>query len=74
MKVEIRLFATLRTDRFKKEERSVEEGTTVQVIVDDLNIPHEDIAILLVNGRDGELSSPLKDGDTVSLFPPVGGG
>jgi molybdopterin converting factor small subunit len=74
MDIEIRLFATLRQDRFKKALRDYEAASTVETIVDDLKIPVEDIAILLVNGRDGYLSTVLKEGDVVSIFPPVGGG
>lgn len=74
MNVEVRLFATLRNERFKKEKREYPEGTIVQVIIDDLDIPHDDIAILLVNGRDGYLTTTLKHEDTLSVFPPVGGG
>jgi molybdopterin converting factor small subunit len=29
---------------------------------------------LLINGRDGKLDTSLVENDTVSLFPPVGGG
>lgn len=74
MIVEVRLFATLRLDRFKKEHRDYPEGVTIESILDDLMIPSEDIAILLVNGRDAHMLTTLIEGDRVSLFPPVGGG
>lgn len=74
MNIEVRLFATLRAGRFKKENRVYDIGSTVQVIIDDLNIPHDDIAIILVNGRDGLMTTQLNDADTLSVFPPVGGG
>ena len=74
MIVEVRLFATLRNDRFKKEQRTYPENTTVQVVMDDLNIPYEDIAILLKDGRDATLDTMLEEGCTLSVFPPVGGG
>jgi molybdopterin converting factor small subunit len=39
-----------------------------------LKIKEEDASILLLNGRDGNASRLLKDGDILALFPPVGGG
>ncbi|AVX21481.1 MULTISPECIES: MoaD/ThiS family protein [Carboxydocella] len=74
MKVTVKLFATLRTGRFKVETREYPEGTTVGRIVEELGIPEEELALILVNGRDVELEHQLTDGDTLSLFPPVGGG
>lgn len=73
MNIEIRLFATLRMGRFKKESRTYQE-TTPREILDELNIPEEDVAILLINGKDGLMDTNLKDGDVLSVFPPVGGG
>ena len=74
MKIEIRLFATLRNDRFKKENREVPVEMTPMGILNDLDIPKEDVAILLINGRDGAFDQPLKEEDVLSIFPPVGGG
>ncbi|HOJ78042.1 MAG TPA: MoaD/ThiS family protein [Bacillota bacterium] len=74
MKVKVRLFATLREGRSRESELEVPEATTVLDIINALNIPEEEVALLLINGRDGKLTSTLTEGDTVSLFPPVGGG
>jgi molybdopterin converting factor small subunit len=74
IKIEVRLFATLRNNRFKKDVKEFDEGTTPNVILKDLDIDYEDVAILLINGRDGLLDTVLEDGDTLSVFPPVGGG
>lgn len=73
MFIEVRLFATLRKGRFKKQKFEY-ETCTPQDILSHLKILHEDVAILLVNGRDGTFDQVLNDGDTVSIFPPVGGG
>ncbi len=43
-------------------------------VINELDIFEEDVAILLVNGRDGEFDQELREGDVVSVFPPVGGG
>lgn len=74
MNVKVRLFATLRQGRQKEMHIEVEENTFAHEIISMLRITKEEIAILLVNGRDGKLDSVLKDGDVISLFPPVGGG
>lgn len=74
MTIKIKLFATLRQGRGKEMNIEKEENPTVSVLLDELGIKREEIAILLVNGRDGETNTILNDGDTVSLFPPVGGG
>lgn len=74
MQIEMRLFATLREGRGKVIPMEAPEGTVVSTLIDRLDIPHQEIAILLVNGRDATLDRILQDGDTISVFPPVGGG
>lgn len=74
MQVTVKLFATLRQGRFKVETRDYPEGKTIREIIEELAIPEEELALILVNGRDAELEQPLRDGDTLALFPPVGGG
>lgn len=74
MKVEVRLFAYFREGRGKKIFLDVDENYSVKDVVKDLKIDENEVHLLLVNGRDGYLSTELKDGDTISLFPPVGGG
>jgi molybdopterin converting factor small subunit len=79
MTVEIRLFATFRaflppgskTFSFTK---SLEEGTTVEEILRELKLPEQDPKIIIVNGVHAEPGRVLRDGDILSLFPPVGGG
>ncbi|MBI9015053.1 MAG: MoaD/ThiS family protein [Clostridiales bacterium] len=74
MNIEVRLFATLRTGRFKKEVQTFELTVTPKDILNQLDIPIEEVAILLINGHDGQFDVKLKDGDVISVFPPVGGG
>lgn len=74
MKIEVRLFATFREGREKKQFLEVEETTSILDIIAKLQIEESEIAILLLNGIDGDATRPLKDGDVLSLFPPVGGG
>ncbi len=50
------------------------EKATPADVINELDIPKADVAILLVNGRDGDFNQELNEGDVVSIFPPVGGG
>lgn len=74
MQVKVRLFATLREGRGKEMFLNMDEGQMPLQIIEQLQIPVEDVAILLINGRDGQLLTALKEQDVVSIFPPVGGG
>ncbi|MGE5628960.1 MAG: MoaD/ThiS family protein [Solirubrobacterales bacterium] len=74
MTIEVRLFATFRNGREKKQSMDLKEGSKVADILDILNINVEELGILLINGRDGSVNSVLKESDVVALFPPVGGG
>ncbi len=74
MQVTIKLFATFRAGRFDVAQQEHPEGTTVGDIVDALGIPRGEIGILMVSGRHAELEQRPAPGDTVSIFPMVGGG
>ena len=74
MQITVKLFATLRTNRFKVETRQYPAGTTIVQVAEDLDIPKEELAITMVNGILLEIDHVLQDGDTLALFPPVGGG
>jgi sulfur-carrier protein len=53
---------------------NLSEAATPQSVIEALGIDQIEVAILLVNGRDGKLDTLLVENDIVSLFPPVGGG
>ncbi|MCK4682031.1 MoaD/ThiS family protein [Candidatus Bipolaricaulota bacterium] len=79
MRVEVRLHASLERIRpgLKAGEAlplELKEGTTVERMVEALDIPKKGIHLVVVNGRTRPLDHPLSDGDRVALFPPVGGG
>lgn len=74
MEVEIRLFATLRQGRFHKQKLDLTEGITVGEVLKRLGIQSQEVAILLVNGRDVTEYGTLRPGDVMALFPPVAGG
>lgn len=72
--VEVRLFATFREGREKKQFMEFPRGSQLSQIIKELNINEEEVSIALINGIDGSLDREVKDGDIVALFPPVGGG
>jgi molybdopterin converting factor small subunit len=74
MTVQVKLFATFRHGRFVTEHREYPAGTTVGKIVTELEIPEQQLGIILVNSRHAGLEHAVNDGDTVALFPLVGGG
>jgi sulfur-carrier protein len=74
MIITVKLFATLRAGRFKVETREYPPLATVGHVAADLNIAKEELAMILINGHSAEPDKQLNDGDTLALFPPVGGG
>lgn len=74
MLIKVRLFATLRDKRGKEVVLDLKEEAQAQELVKLLEIPEKEVAIFLINGRHGSMDQVLKEGDTVSIFPPIGGG
>lgn len=74
MRVIVKLFATLREGRFKEDLAVLDDNSRVIDVIKKYNLPLKEVAICYVNGRDADNEHILHDGDTVSLFPPVGGG
>lgn len=74
MNVTVKLFATFRIGRFKIEQRDYPPGTTCRAIIADVGLTEQELGIVLVNGRHAALETSLEEGDTLSLFPLVGGG
>jgi sulfur-carrier protein len=70
----VKLFATFRQGRFEVAQLERAPGATVGSIVDELRIPRGEIGFVLVRGRHAELDHQPASGDTVSIFPRVGGG
>ncbi len=79
MKVEVRVFATLR--RYLPELGigepkivDVPEGTTAGELCRLLGIPLEEVKVIMRNSRQVEPDEVLADGDRVAFIPHVGGG
>lgn len=74
MKVVVKLFASLRTNREKEILMDLKEDSTPKTIMEQIYIPEDDVAIIMINGRRKEIDTVIQENDTISFFPPVGGG
>lgn len=74
MIVTVKLFATFQKGRFVVQQREYQPGITIDRIVAELNIPEQELGIVMVNSRHVKLDRELCDGDTLALFPLLGGG
>ena len=72
--IEVRLFAGLRDGRQKVYQMEPGSVATIQDVMDALQIPREEVNIMLINGFHKEPHCAIADGDIVALFPAVGGG
>ena len=79
MEIEVKLFATLRdylpkgSDRFSCK-MEIDGMTRIRDIVSRLKVPDDIPKIILLNGVHGKEDQVLKEGDVLSIFPPVAGG
>jgi len=77
MKVHVDLYVNLK--KYAPEGHSsfdvqLEAGATVKTVLENLKIPADEKAIVLVNGRNADESNPLKEKDTITLYSPISGG
>jgi molybdopterin converting factor small subunit len=79
MKVEVKLFANFRdylppgSDPYARL-LDIEEGTTIQQVLQNLKVPPSMPMVFLVNGVYKPADEVLQPGDVLSVFPPVAGG
>jgi sulfur-carrier protein len=74
MVVTVRLFATLQKDRFDAKDLELPEGARTIDVLGMMGILEKEASLIFINNLHAGLDTTLKDGDTLSLFPPVGGG
>jgi len=73
--VTIKLFATLKkyapsgADNYP-----ITPETTLRDVIEALGIPEDEAKIIFIDGVKAALDSNLQGGETVSIFPPIGGG
>jgi molybdopterin converting factor small subunit len=73
--VQIKLFANLQ--RFmpaSAENYALESGTSIRALLQQLDIPEDKAKLIFINGLKAELTTVLKGGERIGIFPPVGGG
>jgi molybdopterin converting factor small subunit len=80
MKIELRLFASLRKQLPPGSPRGkcdldLPDGTTIGDLLVRMSIPRASAQMILVNGdHDRDFARRLSAGDVLSIFPPVAGG
>ncbi|MDQ5987452.1 MAG: hypothetical protein CSYNP_03192 [Syntrophus sp. SKADARSKE-3] len=74
MHINVKLFATLRQWHSDVGELEVALGATVGDVIRAIGIPEKDVKLIFINGRHGLPDTELAEGDTLALFPPIGGG
>jgi len=72
--VKVKLFASFRDGRFSEKEWDYSQGITVGRILEELAIDKKEVGVLLVNSCLTEPDYKLGEGDTLSIFPLIGGG
>ena len=74
--VTVKFFANLRNYGPDKNVITIPENSKIKLLFDKYNIPKDERrAIIMVNGSPHKNSlTILKNGDTISIFPPIGGG
>lgn len=70
----VKLYATLQQNRKDSYELDLQTESTVRDVLKTLNIPEEDIGVIMVNNRSGTFKQQLFDGDRITLIPPIDGG
>ena len=73
--IQIKFFASLQ--KFmpaSAENYAIEAGITVGELLEQLDVPLDMIKIVFIDNVHAELTSILKGGERVGIFPPVGGG
>ena len=74
-RVQMRLFGSLRALRPPNAETfPVEQNATVEDLLGDLQIPPGKVHLVFLNGVKVDGDALVSDGDTIGIFPPLGGG
>ncbi len=74
MKINVKLIGLFQTGRFKQEDRVYPEGSRVEAVVEELQLPWQHFGIILVNGVHAARETVLQEGDSLVLMPIVDGG
>ena len=83
MKIKFKLFATLadhlpQPSRTNSVELEVAADSTIQSVIDQFQLPSKLVHLVLVNGvyiyPSARITTELKEGDVLAIWPPIAGG
>lgn len=76
MHIKAKFFASLRNNYGKDAIYDLKDGSTLSDFFKEMGLPAAITKIVLVNGIsvEGNMDYKLADNDTLSIFPPIGGG
>ena len=73
--IQIKLFASLQKFMPASAEKyAIETGTTIRTLLQQLDLPENKAKLIFIDGVKAELTTVLKGGERIGIFPPVGGG
>ncbi len=72
MHVAVRLYGA--GGRPAEQHLALPAGSGIGDLLARLGLPEAEVGVLLVNGRDASFDQGLRDGDRVTIIPPIGGG
>jgi sulfur carrier protein ThiS len=72
--ITVTLGGPLKKYRLAADTVDVPPGTTISGILSTLGIPAESVSLLVLNGSKALATEVLKDGDHITIYPPVCGG
>jgi sulfur-carrier protein len=83
MKIKFKLFANLadflpQSSKTNSVELEVAAGSTIQSVIEQFRLPSQLVHLVLVNGLyvypTARVSTKLKEGDVLAIWPPIAGG
>ena len=73
--IQLKLFANLQPFMPQAGETyQINPGISIRNLLEELNLPQEKARLIFIDGVKADLSSTLRGGERVGIFPPVGGG
>ncbi|MGI6143655.1 MAG: MoaD/ThiS family protein [bacterium] len=77
MQVKLRVYASLAEDTGMDVADNygfqVEPGTTVFQLLQEAGINQRDVRIVMINNKQADLNTEVRDGDEIGVFPSMGG-
>ncbi|MBM9602625.1 MoaD/ThiS family protein [Desulfopila inferna] len=74
MKVEVKLFAFFRENRFKVKVFEFDQPVSVLQVINQLDINPDEVGVTMINNRHCRHETMLHENDSLGIFPLIGGG